>query len=70
MDNGVRRAIVSVNTCNTKNFGFQDPPRPLENRKAYCLTSNGYPTSDGLTHRTYLIEYEEIDELLCKETQG
>ena len=56
----MKRLMVSVNTCNTKNFGIQDPPRQSENVKAYCLTANGYPTSDGLTHRTYLIDVEEL----------
>ena len=46
------------------------PPRFTDKVKAFTLTAVGYPSVDGFTKRTYLIEYEEIDELLCEETQG
>lgn len=36
------------------------PPRFTDKVKAFTLTANGYPSVDGFTKRTYLIEYEEI----------
>ena len=43
MDNGMRRAIVSVNTCNTKNFGFQDPPPSAREQKGLLLDIERIP---------------------------
>lgn len=64
MDSVMRRMLISVNTCNTHNFGIQDPPRDTLYVKGYCLTANGYPTSDGLTHRTYIMEIEDEESEL------
>ena len=36
------------------------PPRFTDKVKAFTLTAVGYPSVDGFTKRTYLIEYEEI----------
>ena len=30
--------------------------------KAYCLTANGYPSVDGFTHRTYIMEIEDAED--------
>ena len=57
----MKRLLVSVNTCNTHNFGIQDHPRDTSAVKGYCLTATGYPTRDGLTHRTYIMEIEDAD---------
>lgn len=61
----MKRLMVSVNTCNTHNFGIQGPTRDTSAVKAYCLTANGYPTSDGLTHRTYIMEIEDAERELA-----
>ena len=57
----MKRCMIDCNTCNTENFGITTPPLLTLYAKAYCLTAKGYPSVDGLTKRTYLIEYEEID---------
>ena len=57
----MKRLLVSVNTCNTHNFGIQDHPRDTSAVKGYCLTATGYPTRYGLTHRTYIMEIEDAD---------
>lgn len=57
----MKRLLVSVNTCNTHNFGIQDHPSDTSAVKAYCLTATGYPTSDGLTHRTYIMYIEDAE---------
>ena len=56
-----KRVMVDCNTCNTENFGIDSPPRFTDKVKAFTLTATGYPSVDGFTKRTYLIEYEEID---------
>ena len=57
----MKRVMIDCNTCNTENFGFDTPPRFTYKVKAFTLVANGYPSVDGFTKRTYLIEYEEID---------
>ena len=57
----MKRLMVDCNTCNTDNFGIDTPPRFTDKVKAFTLTSVGYPSVDGFTKRTYLIEYEELD---------
>ena len=57
--------MVDVNTCNTENFGITTPPIVTLYAKAYCLTANGYPSVDGFTHRTYIVDVEESDS--CKQ---
>ena len=56
----MKRVMVDCNTCNTENFGIDTPPLFTDKVKAFTLTAKGYPSVDGLTKRTYLIEYEEI----------
>ena len=56
----MKRVMVDCNTCNTENFGIDTTPLFTDKVKAYTLTANGYPSVDGFTKRTYLIEYEEI----------
>ena len=56
----MKRVMVDCNTCNTENFGIDTTPIFTDKVKAYTLTANGYPSVDGFTKRTYLIEYEEI----------
>ena len=56
----MKRVMVDCNTCNTKNFGIDTPPRFTDKVKAFTLVANGYPSVDGFTKRNYLIEYEEI----------
>lgn len=57
----MKRLMVSVNTCNTHNFGIQYPPLDTSAVKGYCLTAKGYPTIDGLTPRTYIMEIEDAE---------
>lgn len=57
----MKKFMISVNTCNTHNFGIQDPPHDALYVKGYCLTATGYPSSDGLTHRTYVMEVEDAE---------
>ena len=58
MCSNMKRLIVSVNTCNTENFGIDTHPNKV---KAFTLTATGYPSANGFTKRTYLIEYEDTD---------
>ena len=56
----MKRVMVDCNTCNTENFGIDTTPIFTDKVKAFTLTAKGYPSVDGFTKRTYLIEYEEI----------
>ena len=57
----MKRCMIDCNTCNTENFGITTPPPLLTlYAKAYCLTANGYPSVDGFTHRTYVMEIEDV----------
>ena len=53
--------MIDCNTCNTQNFGITTPPLLTLYAKAYCLTANGYPSVDGFTHRTYVMECEDAE---------
>ena len=55
----MKRYMIDCNTCNTENFGITTPPLLTLYAKGYCLTANGYPSVDGFTHRTYIMEIED-----------
>lgn len=53
------RYKISVNTCNTNNFGLYIPRNnKVSETKGFCLTANGYPSVNGHTKRTYILEVE------------
>lgn len=58
----MKNYMIDCNTCNTENFGITTPPLFTDKVKAFTLTAKGYPSVDGFTKRTYLIEYEECSE--------
>lgn len=57
----MKNYMIDCNTCNTENFGITTPPMLTLYAKAYCLTANGYPSVDGFTHRTYIMEIEDAE---------
>lgn len=61
----MKKAMISVNTCNTKNFGITSTPKKTTETKAFTLVANTYPTIIGFTKRTFILEYEE-NNLCCK----
>lgn len=56
----MKRFMIDCNTCNTENFGITTLPMLTLYAKAYCLTATGYPSVDGFTHRTYIMEIEDV----------
>lgn len=55
----MHRYKTSVHTCNTDNFGI-DPLQNPKTAKACCLTSTDYPSTEGYTKRTYILEVEDL----------
>lgn len=59
----MKRVKTSVHTSRTY-FGV-DKLQDISKVKSCCLTKSDYPTQsqggvEGFTHRTYILEYEEI----------
>ena len=61
MCSNTKNYMIDCNTCNTENFGITTPPLLTLYAKAYCLTATGYPSVDGFTHRTYVMEIEDAE---------